>query len=133
MSAPSTGPTSLEPDCCVHEQQRAVLPGTTAAVEYSMAHRKKRSVSFDPELDRRVGAAAAAEGLTVSAWLARCAHDKLLNEDGLRAMAEYQRLFGEFSSEEMAAAEAESEAALELARAAHGALHAGARRVSGEV
>jgi hypothetical protein len=88
-----------------------------------MAHRRKRSVSFDPELDDRVAAAAAAEGVTVSAWLARCAEDRLINSEGLRALAEYEMVFGPLSDEEVAAADRVIDGAGAAAAEAYGKLH----------
>jgi len=55
-------------------------------------------------LDARVEAAAAAEGIAVSTWLARSAEDRLLLADGLKAMAEWQEEHGEFTAEERRAA-----------------------------
>lgn len=94
-----------------------------------MAHRKKRSVSFDPVLDERVEAAAAAAGLSVSAWFARCAEDRLITEDGLRAMVEYEELFGPLSADELAAADSEIDEGLAAAKAAYGQIRA--RRAHG--
>lgn len=74
-----------------------------------MAIRKKRSVSFPPELDARVEAAARAEGIPVSAWLARSAEDRLLIADGLAAMAEWQDEHGAFTEEERQRARQEVE------------------------
>ena len=84
-----------------------------------MAYRRKRSVSFDPELDTRIETAAAAVGLTVSAWLARCAEDRLITEDGLRAMVEYEELFGALPLAALEAADAEVDAVLQAAQAAY--------------
>ena len=70
-----------------------------------MADRVKRSVSMPPDVDARVVAAAAAEGLTYSAWLAREADRALRLRDGLVAMAEYEREHGAFTGEERAAAQ----------------------------
>ena len=86
-----------------------------------MAYRRKRSISFDPILDERVEAAAAA-GLSVSAWLARCAEDRLIAEDGLLAMVEYEELFGPLSAEELDAADTIIEDGLAAAKAAYGQL-----------
>lgn len=69
-----------------------------------MAVRRKRSISLPPDLDARVEAAAAAEGIAVSAWLARSAEDRLFLADGLRAMAEWQEEHGEFTAQERSAA-----------------------------
>lgn len=70
-----------------------------------MADRVKRSVSMPPDIDARVVAAAAADGLTYSAWLAREADRALRLRDGLAAMEEYEREHGAFTGEEMAAAQ----------------------------
>jgi hypothetical protein len=91
-----------------------------------MAYRRKRSVSFDPELDTRIEAAAAAVGMTVSAWLARCAEDRLITEDGLRAMDEYETLFGALPSAVLEAADAEIDTALASAQDAYRARSQGA-------
>ena len=71
-----------------------------------MADRVKRSVSIPPEVDAAIVAAAAAEGLTYSAWLARAALREIKIRDGLAAMAEYQDEYGAFTAEELAEAEA---------------------------
>lgn len=71
-----------------------------------MADRVKRSVSIPPEVDAAIVAAAAAEGLTYSAWLARAALREIKIRDGLAAMAEYQDEHGAFTAEELAEAEA---------------------------
>lgn len=70
-----------------------------------MADRVKRSVSMPPDIDARVAAAAAAEGLTYSGWLAREADRALRLRDGLAAMEEYERERGAFTAEETAAAQ----------------------------
>ncbi len=85
-----------------------------------MAYRKKRSVSFDPQLDDRVVAAAATEGVTVSAWLARCAEDRLINSEGLQALAEYDELFGGAAAEDLAAADHRIDEAAGKAATAYG-------------
>ena len=70
-----------------------------------MADRVKRSVSMPPDVDARVAAAAAAEGLTYSAWLAREADRALRLRDGLVAMQEFEAENGAFTGEELAAAQ----------------------------
>lgn len=84
-----------------------------------MAHRQKRVVSFDPELDARIAAAAVAVDLTVSAWLARCAEDRLITEGGLRAMIEYEELFGALPSSALQAFGVEIDAAVQAAQSAY--------------
>lgn len=72
----------------------------------SMATRKKRSISMPPELDTAVAKAAAARGMTYSAWLAEVARKELILTAGLAAVAQYEREFGAFSAEERAEADA---------------------------
>lgn len=79
-------------------------------------------MSFDPALDDRVAAAAASEGMTVSAWLARCAEDRLINSEGLRALAEYDTLFGPLTDDEVAAADRVIDGAGAAAAEAYGKL-----------
>jgi hypothetical protein len=73
-------------------------------------------VSFPPELDARIEAAAAAAGVTVSAWIARLVEDRLISEEGMRAMAEYENLFGAFTAEELAVADASIDEAAAVAK-----------------
>jgi hypothetical protein len=70
-----------------------------------MAERVKRSVSMPPDLDARIAAAAAAEGMSYSAWLARGALRELTIRDGLAAVAEHEAEQGAFTPEELAEAE----------------------------
>lgn len=77
-----------------------------------MADRVKRSVSMPPDLDAAIVAAAAREGLTYSAWLARTAAREVTIERGLAAMAEYESEHGAFTDEETAAARRWVDAAL---------------------
>lgn len=69
-----------------------------------MASRRRRSISLPLDLDARVEAAAAAERVTVSAWLARSAESRLLLADGLKAMDEWQEEHGPFTTSERRAA-----------------------------
>jgi hypothetical protein len=48
--------------------------------------------------------AAAADGVSVSAWLTQAARRALRRRDGLAAIAEWEAEHGRFSDEEMAAA-----------------------------
>lgn len=57
--------------------------------------------------------------MAVSAWLAMCAEDRLISEDGLRAMLEYEDLFGALPLAELAAADMEINAAIQAARSAY--------------
>jgi hypothetical protein len=77
-----------------------------------VAVRRKRSISVPPELDAQIEAEAAREGMTYSAWLAEAAHKELTIRAGLDAVAEVEREIGRFTGEELAEAEAWTEAAL---------------------
>ncbi len=70
-----------------------------------MAVRKKRSVSVPPDLDAQIAVAAAAAGMTYSAWLAATARKELTLRAGLEAVAEFEREHGAFSPGEVAEAE----------------------------
>ena len=80
-----------------------------------MAVRKKRSISLPPELDSEIAAAAAAEGVSYSAWLAETARKEFTIRAGLAAVSEFERDHGSFSAAEMA--EADRWAAQALQRA----------------
>jgi hypothetical protein len=81
-----------------------------------VAVRRKRSISLPPDLDEEVEAAAAADGLTYSAWLAAAARKELLVRTGLGAVAEFERESGAFTDEENAAAAEWAARAIERSR-----------------
>ena len=64
----------------------------------------KLAITVDPEIHARVVDAAAQDGLSVSAWMTEAARRALVIRDGLAAVAEWERIHGEFSGAEMAAA-----------------------------
>jgi len=70
-----------------------------------MAVRRKRSISVPPELDAAIEAAAAAAGVTYSAWLADTARKEFAIRAGLAAVAEYEEQHGGFTTEELAEAD----------------------------
>lgn len=70
-----------------------------------MAIRKKRSISIPPELDAEIVAAAAAEGMSYSAWLAETARREFTIRAGLAAVGEFEREHGPFSAAEVAEAD----------------------------
>jgi hypothetical protein len=74
------------------------------AYSEGVADRVKRSVSMPPEVDGRVAAAAAAAGLTYSAWLARAAERELTIRAGLDAVATWEAQHGAITDAELAAA-----------------------------
>lgn len=81
-----------------------------------MAVRRKRSVSIPPSLDAAIAAAAQASGTTYSAWVAAAAHKELLIQDGLEAVAEFERTHGAFSAEELAEGDTWAQDAIERSR-----------------
>jgi hypothetical protein len=64
----------------------------------------KLAITVDPDVHGQVLAAAAAHGVSVSAWMTDAARRALRQEDGLRAVAEWEVEFGALTSEEMEAA-----------------------------
>ncbi len=70
-----------------------------------MTARKKRSISIPPDLDAEIVAAARAEGMTYSGWLASTARTELAVRAGLDAVAAFERDHGAFTEDEMAEAE----------------------------
>jgi hypothetical protein len=82
-----------------------------------MAVRKKRSISMPPDLDAEVAAAAAAAGLSYSAWLADTARKEFTIRAGLAAASQFEHDHGEFSAAEIADADAWAAQAIE--RSAH--------------
>lgn len=64
----------------------------------------KLAITVDPEVHRAVVAAAADEGVSVSAWMTEAARRALLVRDGLRAVAEWEEEHGGFTEAELEAA-----------------------------
>jgi predicted transcriptional regulator len=64
----------------------------------------KLAITVDPEVHARVVAAAAAEGVSVSAWMTEAAKHALKLRDGLAAVAEWEAEHGAFTEEELDAA-----------------------------
>lgn len=77
----------------------------------------KLAITVDADVHEQVVAAAAEDGVSVSAWLTQAARRALLVRDGLAAVAEWERDHGLFTAEELDAARARI--ADELAAAAH--------------
>lgn len=67
-----------------------------------MALRMKRSISLPPELAEGIGRAAAAEGTTVSGWIARTAAHRLRLEAGRHAIAAWEEDHGALTATELA-------------------------------
>jgi hypothetical protein len=66
----------------------------------------KRSVSIDAEVASAAEAAAAADGVSFSAWLSEAAQRRLRVQEGLRGVAEWEADAGSLTAEERAAGEA---------------------------
>lgn len=64
----------------------------------------KLAITVDPDVHERVVAAAADEGVSVSAWMTAAARRSLLVRDGLRAVSEWEEEHGAFSDAEVEAA-----------------------------
>jgi hypothetical protein len=64
----------------------------------------KLAITVDADVHERVLDAAAAAGVSVSAWMTDAARRALLVRDGLAAVAEWEARHGAFTNEEMAAA-----------------------------
>jgi hypothetical protein len=61
----------------------------------------KLAITVDPDVHCQVLAAAAAEGVSVSAWMTDAARIALRRRDGLAAVAEWEAQHGKFTEEEM--------------------------------
>jgi hypothetical protein len=68
---------------------------------------RKISVSLPEELAEAVAAAAERSGLTVSTWIARSAAHSARIEEGLAAVAEWEREHGAFTTADLTEAAAE--------------------------
>ena len=66
----------------------------------------KLAITVDPDVHKKVMAAAAEDGVSVSAWMTAAARRELLVRDGLAAVAEWEAEHGAFSDAELAAARA---------------------------
>lgn len=64
----------------------------------------KMAISVDPEVHQRVLVAAAADGVSVSAWMTAAARRVLQIGDGLAAVAEWEHEHGELTPADLAAA-----------------------------
>lgn len=64
----------------------------------------KLAITVDADVHDRVIDAAAAEGVSVSAWMTSAARRALLARDGLAAVAEWEAEHGALSADELAAA-----------------------------
>ncbi len=61
----------------------------------------KLAITVDSDVHEQVVAAAASDGVSVSAWMTAAARRALLARDGLAAVAEWEREHGEFTDAEL--------------------------------
>jgi hypothetical protein len=61
----------------------------------------KLAITVDPDVHQNVLAAAAREGLSVSAWMTMAAREALHRQAGLAAVARWEAQHGRFTTEEM--------------------------------
>lgn len=61
----------------------------------------KLAITIDPAIHEDILAAAAREGVSVSAWMTGAAREALRRRAGLAAVAEWEKQHGGFSAEEM--------------------------------
>jgi hypothetical protein len=62
------------------------------------------AITIGSEVHAQVLAAAADDGVSVSAWMTTAARRALLVRDGLRAIAEWEKEYGELTDPELEAA-----------------------------
>ena len=74
------------------------------------------AITVDPEIHNKILAAAAREGMSVSAWMTSAAREALRRRAGLAAVAEWEKLHGPLSVEEMDEARRTIRAQLRKAR-----------------
>ena len=65
----------------------------------------KLAITVDPDVHRGIVAAAAQDGVSISAWVTDAARQALLIRDGLAAVAEWEAEHGAPSEAELAAAD----------------------------
>jgi hypothetical protein len=61
----------------------------------------KLAITIDPDVHENVLAAAARDGLSVSAWMTMAAREALQRQAGLAAVARWEEQHGRFTTEEM--------------------------------
>ena len=61
----------------------------------------KLAITVDPDVHKSILAAAAEEGVSLSAWMTEAARDALKVRTGLAAVAEWENEHGAFTKEEL--------------------------------
>lgn len=76
----------------------------------------KLAITVDPEVHESIVEAAAREGVSISAWMTTAARQALRRRAGLAAIAEWEKEHGQFTPEEMNAAQQRVHAQLRTRR-----------------
>ena len=77
----------------------------------------KLAITVDPDVHKNILAAAARDGVSVSAWTTSAARDALRRRAGLAAVAQWEKQYGRLTGEEMEAARRKVQAQFRAARA----------------
>ncbi len=77
----------------------------------------KLAITVDPDIHKNILAAAARDGMSVSAWMTTAAREALKRRAGLAAVAEWEKQHGRLTEEEMETARRSVQAQLRPARA----------------
>jgi hypothetical protein len=78
----------------------------------------KLAITVNPDIHENILAAAARDGLSVSAWMTAAAREALQRQAGLSAVALWEEEHGRFTAEEMAEARRSVRAQLKTPRRA---------------
>ncbi|MEP7363059.1 MAG: hypothetical protein ABI972_07380 [Acidobacteriota bacterium] len=76
----------------------------------------KLTITVDPDVHKNILAAAARDGVSVSAWMTIAASEALKRRAGLAAVVQWEKQHGRFTAEEMEAARRNVQAQLRAAR-----------------
>ena len=76
----------------------------------------KLAITVDPDIHKNILAAAARDGVSVSAWMTAAARQALPRRAGLAAVALWEKEHGRFTAEEMNAARRNVRAQLRTSR-----------------
>lgn len=77
----------------------------------------KLAITIDPDVHKNILAAAARDGLSVSAWMTTAAREALRRRTGLAAIALWEKRHGRLTGQEMEEARRNVRAQLQAARA----------------
>ena len=77
----------------------------------------KLAITVDPDVHEKILAAAARDGVSVSAWMTEAARQALRRQAGLAAVASWEKQHGRFTADEMREAYRRVRAQLRTSRA----------------